>query len=283
MTRLFRRAARVAISTIEIVVDPAEPGSHLDVAFHVERSLKPEPNTAELQIWNLNPSNRLQLEEIKSLSGGVPVQIDAGYEGQTAMLYLGTMRTVYTTRDGPDLVTSIQSGDGEKEYQQARINVSIAKGTSNVDVFKQVSKALGVGEGNLSLPYVTLKLSSFPALFPQGGVLSGQVSQVITELAGSVGFEWSIQNGALQLLPLRQALTGTAVSLTPETGLVGSPSVDNEGILSAQALLIPDLFPGRIVEVESEWLTGSFRVIKAAYTGDTAGEDWYVDLEAEKL
>lgn len=279
MTLLFKRSARITISTLEIVVDPAAAGSHLDVAFHVERSLKPEPNTAELQVWNLNPDNRMALEELEL----VPVQIDAGYEGGMSMLYLGTMRTVFTTRDGPDLVTSIQSGDGEKEYEQSRINVSLAKGVSNLDAFKQVAKALGVSLGNLESAEISGRLLTAPALFPQGTVLSGQVSQVVTELAGSMGLEWSIQSGALQLLPLQQALAGTAVFLSPGTGLVGVPSVDSEGILTAQTLLIPDLFPGRIVSLESENLSGAFRVEKVAYTGDTSGDDWYVDLEAKKL
>jgi len=279
VTRLFKRSARITISTLEIVVDPASPGAHLDVAFHVERSLKPEPNTAELQVWNLNPDNRLALEEL----GKVPVQIDAGYEEQTALIYLGTMRTVFTTRNGPDLVTSIQSGDGEKEYEQSRINVALSAGVSNSDAFKQVAKALGVSLGNLESAEVAGRLATSPALFPQGTVLSGQVSQVVTELALSVGLEWSIQNGALQLLPLAQSIAGSAVYLSPETGLVGSPSVDSEGILTAQALLIPDLFPGRVIDLESENLSGTFRVEKAAYTGDTAGDDWYVDVEAKKL
>jgi hypothetical protein len=279
MTLLFKRAARITIATLEIVVDPIVPGAHLDVAFNVERSLKPEPNTAELQIWNLNKDNRSALEELDQ----VPVQIDAGYEEQTALVYIGVMRTVFTTRDGPDLVTTIQSGDGEKEYQQSRINVSVSKGSSNTSVFKQVAKALGVATGNLESSDVASVLGSAPLLFPQGGVLSGQVSQIVTELTASLGLSWSIQNGALQFLPLAQPLAGSAVLLSPNTGLVGSPSVDNKGVLTAQTLLIPDLFPGRIVELESERLSGAFRVDKAKYSGDTAGDDWYIDLEASKL
>lgn len=279
MTILFRRSARITIDTIEIFVDPDEIGAHLDVAFSVERSLKPEPNTAELQVWNLNADNRSALEELEK----VAVQIDAGYGDTQALLYLGNMRTVFTIRDGPDLITNIQSGDGEKEYQQSRINVSIAKGTSNVDVFAQVAKALGVSTGNLDNPTIKTQILFSPPMFPQGTVLSGQVSSIVTQLASSVGLEWSIQGEALQFLIARQPILGKAVSLTPNTGLIGSPSVDNEGVLTAQALLIPDLLPGRIVELESERLSGSFRVETAKYVGNTAADDWFVDFEAKKL
>lgn len=294
MTLLFRRAARIVIGTIELVVDPTDPAASLDVAFNVERSLKPEPNTCEAQVWNLNADHRSQLEEAgappktKSKSKkpepkppkGVPCTIEAGYEEQTALLFSGTLRTVFSMREGADIVTTLQSGDGEKEYQRSRINLSIAKKTPNASLLKQIVKALGIGEGNLAS--ITSALPAAP-LFPAGGVLSGSASQIMTRIAQSLGFEWSIQDGALQILEVSSPILGTAVLLTPDTGLVGSPSVDSEGVLSAQCLLIPDIFPGRLLVLESERLKGSYRVDRCNYSGNTAGADWYIDLEAKKL
>lgn len=277
MTLLFRRAARIVIDTIELVVDPAFPGSALDVRFSIERSLKPEPNTAEIQVWNLNADHRSQLEELDR----VACTVEAGYEEQTAMLFSGTLRTTFTTREGADLITTIQSGDAEKEYKQARVNLSIAKATPNASVLQQIVKAMGIAEGNL--PSATPLLLATPPLFPQGGVLSGSSSQIMTRVAQSLGFEWSIQEGALQLLQVSAPLAATAVLLKSDTGLVGSPSIDNEGILTAQSLLIPDVFPGRLLVLESERLSGSYRVEKCNYSGDTAGPDWYIDIEAKKL
>lgn len=265
------------MGTIELVVDPAQLGANLDVAFSIERSLKPEPNTAEIQVWNLNEDNRSALEELDR----VPVTVEAGYEEQTAMIFSGTIRTVFTTREGPDLVTTLQSGDAEKEYKQSRISLSLAPATPNPSVMQQITKALGISEGNLGT--VTPLLLGSPVLFPQGGVLSGSASQIMTRVAQSLGFEWSIQEGALQLLQVNTSLAATAVQLTPDTGLVGSPSVDNEGVLSAQSLLIPEIFPGRLLVIESERLSGNYRVEKCAYSGNTASTEWYIDIEAKKL
>lgn len=277
MTRLFGRSARIVIETIELVVDPTALGSSLDVAFSVERSLKPEPNTAEIQVWNLNEDHRARLEELER----VPATIEAGYEEQTALLFSGSLRTVFTVREGADLLTTLQSGDGEKEYQQSRVNLSIAPATPNTSVLEQITKALGISQGNLST--VSALLAASPPLLPQGGVLSGSASQIMTRVTQSLGFEWSIQDGALQLLQVSAPLQGTAVLLTPNTGLVGSPSVDSEGILTAQSLLIPDIFPGRLLVLESERLSGNYRVEKCAYSGNTAAADWYIDIEAKKL
>ena len=277
MTLLFKRSARIVVDTIELATDPNNPGQSLDVQFSIDRSLKPEPNTAEIQIWNLNADHRSQLEE----ASRVACTVEAGYEGQTSQLFSGTLRTAFTMREGADLITTLQSGDGEKEYQQSRVNISIAKTTPNLSVMQQIVKSMGIAEGNLSS--ASPQLLASPLLFPQGGVLSGSASQIMNRVAQSLGFEWSIQEGALQILQTHAPLATTATLLTPETGLVGSPSIDNEGVLTAQALLIPDIFPGRLLVLESERLSGSYRVEKCAYTGNTAGDDWYIDLEAKKL
>lgn len=277
MTALFRRSARIVVDTIELALDPIDPTQSLDVSFSIDRSLEPEPNAAQVQIWNLNPDHRSQLEELDK----VPVSVEAGYEGQTSLIFLGSMRTVYTIREGADLLTLLESGDGETEYQQSRINVGIASGTSNTSVLDQIVKSLKIGRGNLDT--FAGQITAAKQLFPQGGAISGQVSRVMTEITASLGFTWSIQNGAIQLLPRTQSLTGKAVSLTPSTGLVGSPSVDNKGVLTAQCLLIPDVFPGRLLVLESERLSGNYKVEKCRYTGDTASTNWYIDIEAKKL
>jgi len=277
MTLLYRRSARVVVDTIEVVLDPESLDQSLDFAFSVERSLKPEPNNAEIQIWNLNPDNRSRLEELKE----VGCTVEAGYAEKSTQIFSGTLRTVYTAQEGSDLVTNIQSGDGKKQYQQSRVNISIAKGTSNADAVQKVVKALGIGEGNLASQKA--KLAATPALFPAGGVLSGSASQILTRILQSIGFEWSIQEGALQVLQQKTPLGPTATLLMSETGLVGSPSVDSKGILTCQTLMIPEIFPGRLLVLESQRLSGNYRVEKCVYSGNTAANDWYINIEAKKI
>lgn len=284
MTRLFQRAGVVIVNEIELTIDPEDPGGALDVAFDITRTIKPEPNTADIKIWNLSPDHRKSLEELDN----VPVQVEAGYAGQTSLLFRGITRTVFTVREGPDLVTTLQTGDGEKEYKTARINiavaggpVTVAAGLSNIQAIRTVVRALGIGEGNLVS--VQGQIAAAIPLFPNGTVLTGSASQILQRLLQSLGLEWSIQNGTLQILQAGQALIGTATVLTPETGLVGSPSVDNKGILSAQSLMIPDIFPGRLLLLSSEFLAGTFRIETCKYSGATAENDWYIDIEAKKL
>ena len=54
-------------------------------------------------------------------------------------------------------------------------------------------------------------------------------------------------------------------------------------VAKAKALLIPDLVPGRIVDLRSEIVAGEFRILHAEYTGDTRGGDWYAALDMTRF
>lgn len=269
MIPLYGRKWRVVVGTIET--------TDLRVVFEVERTLLPQPNRAEIQIWNLSPSSRAGLEALD----GVPVSIEAGYLAATSVLYLGELRTATTTRDGPDLVTFVGSGDGEKAFRESRVKVSIAKNSKTADVLKKIAEALGVAKGNLDSAAVTLRLAGVASLFSEGTVITGSAAREMSAICKSCGLTWSIQNGALQIVPLKTALEGTAIKLSPETGLVGSPTVDGKGKLSAKMLLAPDVIPGRLVVLDSERLKGNFRIERVVSSGDTHGEPWYHAIEGK--
>lgn len=269
---LFGRAWRITISTVQIEASRC--------SFTIARSLRPEPNTAEVRVWNLAPNTRQALE----LLDGVPVKIEAGYEAAPlSTLYLGELRRARTHREGVDLVTEIASGDGEQKLRTARVKVSVAKNATTQDVLRKLVQALGVAPGNSAQAIQRLRLAGIGDLFSGGTVLYGSASREMSNVCRSCGLEWSVQDGALQLLPRAQALEGSAILLTARTGLVGSPTVDGKGRLSARSLLVPDMMPGRKVVVEAEHIKGAWRVDVANVTADTHGQDWYHDIEGTPL
>lgn len=269
--RLFKRSIRVVVSTIEI--------RDLDMTYQVHRSLKPEPNTAELTILNLNPDHRSALEQMKF----APVQIDVGYEDGTSTLFLGDLRTAMTVHEGPDFITRLSSGDGEKAVKKSRAAITLKKGVARPDtVLEAVARSIGVGEGNLKQAVDRIKAAGFPNHFSEGAVVSGSAFREMNAICKSLNLTWSIQNNALQILPLGVALAGQAIVVSPNTGMIGSPTVDNDGVLHVKTLLIPDLFPGRKLVLESERLKGQYRVESCSYSGDTSGGDWYIDIEAKR-
>lgn len=268
MSTLFRRAINVTVGTLAL--------KGLDCTFSITKTLKPEPNTCELRIFNMTESHRLELEGLKT---DVPVQVDAGYVDQVSTLFLGNLRRGYSYRDGPDIVTEVSTGDGEKAHRTARVNVSVPKNATSKDVLKQVASALGVLPGNLDQAAALLAANQ---VFTQGTVISGNAAREMTAICRSLGLTWSIQDGKLQIIQLGKALAGSAVSLSAATGLIGQPSVDNDGIMSATMLITPDVFPGRKLVLDSLRLKGQYVLQSCKYSGDTNSEEWFINVEGKR-
>lgn len=277
MSRLFGRAWSITIDTLQLTGHRAQ--------FQIRKSLKPEPNTCNLQIWGLNSAHRSQLAELRPEKGatrGIPVRIEAGYEEATTLLWLGDLRTVESTYDQSGWVTVLGAGDGEKAVQNSRIGESFGAKTDAGTALRAAAKALGVDAGNVDAVASRIKLGSQGTRYQSGRVLYGPTARVIDDIARSADLEWSIQDGALQFVDRGKVLSGSAVYLSSNTGLVGSPTVDNEGKLSATSLIIPDLKPGRLLVIESKSVRGNFRVESAEWSGDTWEGDWYCAIEGSR-
>lgn len=272
MATLFGRAAAVTVGTGD---GQALRITGLDFEFKVVKHLRREPNTAEVKIFNLSEHSRQSIERAEHAR----IVLEAGYVEDVHVIFDGGLRKAWSAREGTDIVTTIESGDGEKGFREGRVNTSFGPGTSVRSVIEHVAGTMGVGPGNLAEQVNGAAFEGLGSTYVEGVVASGSSRDVLTGLASSAGLEWSIQDGNLQLLPFNSSSQSTAVLLSPGTGLVGSPSVDSENVLKARAKLIPGLFPGRKVEVRSEFVTGVFRATKVSYTGETAGAAWYADVE----
>lgn len=250
--------------------------SNLDCVFSAKKSLKPEPNTCEIKVYNLAPETRRVLE----LSKKLVVRLEAGYPDAIAQIYLGEVRSAHSTREGADIVTELSAGDSEQELATTRLNLTLGPKIPAGQALTAIVEALGVGRGNVD--QVAAKLSaSGKALFGPGTALSGNAARMLTDICRSADLEWSVQDGVIQILDRAKALEDTAVELGPSTGLIGSPTIDAKGVVSVTALLQPDLRPGRKIVLESEALRGGYRVDDCEYVGDTRGQEWYARIHAK--
>jgi hypothetical protein len=290
-TLLFDRRWKVTIDTIEF--------ENLDCEFKVEKTLKPAPNNCDLTVYNLTKDHQAQLEALSALGvstakttksggfkgtvgvSGIPCKIEAGYAAGTSLIWLGDLRTAETTREGPDWVTRVSSGDGEKGATSARLHISYGPKTSIDIALRAMAKAMGVGEGNLSKVVNTLRIAG-AAVFPTGITISGPVWRQMQNFAQSADLQLSIQDGALQFQDIGKALAGSALELKSGTGLLDSPTVDNEGILTAKTRMIPGVRCGGLVVMNSLKVKGNFRIEKLTCDGSTFGDDWGWTIQGKR-
>jgi hypothetical protein len=269
VTELFDRYHEIVVGDLLL--------ADIRAAFNIVRSLKQEANKAGIVIWNLTDDHRQQLASVDK----IPVSISAGYVGRFSRIFSGTLRSARSSLDGADIVTVLETGDGEENLRSKNISKTYPKGTPIRLVIADIATALGLGIGNLNEAIASVRLPTSDTVTLSGVTVFGNAARELRFWLDSVGIEWSVQDGALQLLPKNDTLKSQAVKLTPQTGLVGSPTVDNKGVMKATALLIPDLEPGRSVIIESRFVSGAYRIEQVTYTGDKLGGDWYAQIEGK--
>jgi hypothetical protein len=275
--RLWDRAYKLQVG--EVVID-SSAGETIDIEFSATRTTKREPNTLELSIFNLSENTRRKLQESEDSTA----RLEAGYAERSGVLFFGNIRSVLSNKEGPDWVTSIECGDGEKATQFDRVNKSFASGTEVSKVIKELAAAMPeIGIGNLTEMSNGATLPGGDTAFVNGVTVSGSAARELDKIVKSAGLEWSIQAGVFQLLKPGESLEDFAVVLTPETGLIGSPTVGSDGVISLTALLNSDIVPGRQLQVESVVLSGNYKAIRCDYAGSTTSGSWYVNVEAKEL
>lgn len=268
--RLFDRVCSVTVGDVRI--------TDLRMRFSVKRTIFREPNTIELVITNLSAVSRAALQVAR-----VPVTVEAGYQGTSRVLFVGTARRIEHRKTGVDWETKLQSGDGELQLKGARVNTTLAPGASFQDAVRAVASSMGVAMGNLTEKLKGQDLAGAFASFSGGVALHGSAAMQLDRLLDTAGYGWSIQDGVLQLLRDDETTSDEAVLLSPQTGLVGTPEFGEWRTVLARSLLQPDLRPGRRVQMESDAVTGLFRVQAVTHRGDTHGADWYSDVELKRL
>lgn len=272
MAQLWRRTWRVVVGPVDV--------SELDVDFTVYKSKKREPNKATVTVYGLSANTRQRIEGTRPR-----VEVYAGYEpGDPPLLFVGEAtraQGVVTEADGVEVITTIEAKDQGDSYQRARINRSFAAGAAVGDVLTVAVDALGIGRGNLSDFVRGLELSNGATTFPEGFVASGAARDVVDSLVRGAGLRWSVQNGVFTVRERGRPVQNRATLLKPETGLVGSPTADERGVVTATCLIQPGLDPGRRVVLESRQFNGGYAVRSVEYSGSTSGSDWYAKLVLE--
>ncbi len=293
MTRIFDRSIRIQIQDRLI--------EGLAVKFRVDKSLSDNPNTADLTIINLqNNNSRSFLHGLQ-----IPVvQINAGYLGRDptnpagnqpgsatsttpGLVFLGQMRELTNLREGTDWLTRLHTGDGD-EALHTPVNFALGPGTSLQTAVKKVISDMGVGVGNAFTALAKGEFSEAGTQFINGMVSDGLGKDELKRLMRSAGLEASVQNGQIQAMPIGQPVNNTAVVLKSNTGLIGSPELGKdkktkEPVATFRTLLTTQIFPGAKVKIESEAVSGFFRVERVVYSGHTHQVDWYCDCEATGL
>lgn len=254
----------------------------LRYTFNIVKTLQKDPNTAEIQIFNLSKDSRTAFQ-----TKGLRVTLDAGYKDNVSTIFEGSLQFGSSVKDGTDWVTNLLAGDGSDEFQNRRINISIKGRVTVANALKTAADAMGLGLGNVNEKANSGSLRSTLTEFSGGKVFSGKAEEVLSKIVDGMGYAWSIQDNQIILLGPNETL-GTAPYVLQSingksTGLIGSPEAGDDGFIKLRCLLQPSLLPGRRIRVKSREIDGEFRIDKVTFSGDTWGNQWICEIEAKPL
>ncbi len=273
---LFDRYFRMQVGTLDV--------SDLDVKFQIKKDTKKKPNQLKATIYNLNDDHASAIAHIPKNaadnSGRIFVRINAGYVETFGEIFYGSIRVAYSTIEGENVETVIESGDGEDQIAKSRINTSFTKNTPISTVVKALVDATGLMQGNVQ---ELISKATFRAgnAYAGGIVLSGNPYDELQALCKSAGFECSVQSGKLQFLELGKSTGEVVYELSPDTGLLGSPLIDTKGVMTCKALLIPHLSCGKQIKIKSRFINSVFKITELNYSGDTRSDDWTVKIQGK--
>jgi len=159
--------------------------------------------------------------------------------------------------------------DGSKDYREARVAVTVAKGATDQEIVKQVAGAMPNTQKGTEQYTKERKL-------PRGKTLVGNARDVLTQVAKNQDADWSIQDGRLVMLPKKHALANDeGFVISEDTGMQGSPQKVSDG-LEVRCYLNNVMRIGQLCRVESMLpeYTGDFKILKLQMKGSNKGNDW---------
>lgn len=278
--RIFDRDCLVRVDTLEV--------SGLDLSFDITRTVKRQPNTSSVRIYNLTRAQQEQIENLSLkekvgtstvLTGGrIRVEIEAGYVGSRSLIFRGDLRYATTTQEGSDFVTEIEGDDGGHSALNAKVSRSFPAGTPVATIVRACADALQVGVGNLADVVAQLRTED-GTTFSGGTVLFGPADKELDRVLRSCGFRYSIQNNNLQITRPGRPLLVQAVLLTED--IIERPTANPDGTVHVSAPILPELYPGGRVQLETRNKRGLFGITEVNYVGDTSAgsNDWHANLK----
>lgn len=243
----------------------------LHINFSLQKSDLETQNTGRVTVWNLNKQHLATLDEKDCV-----LALRAGYGNRMSLIFAGIVSNATTTIDGADRKTEIEVVDNLVEIRDTYVTISYTGSVNWKTIMDDVANQMGVA--------VTYAYNATFADIPNGFSFVGQARDIMTKGCDCCGLTWSLQNGVMQVKKPGGTMSREVFVLSADSGLLGIPARVTEA--ASQESADPEIgwdveyfLNGAIniddyVKLESEKVTGYFRVYSIEMSGDNLSEDW---------
>jgi hypothetical protein len=226
----------------------------LDLEFVVPFDDDMEPNEAEIVIYNLSSNTINQFKKDDAIT------IEAGYKGDTGVLFSGFISKVRTTYDGADKVTIIKALDDIKDHSIE--SMSFAAGTKASYILEQLINKTGI-------PVAVFSVRR-DHTYKDSQTVDGDLMENISKYATVCGISVYVSKGKIYARYIKEG-DNLNFAVSVETGMIGYPSsftqevkaedfTDTVDGFEVEMLLQHRMCAGAIVELKSKVGNGTYRV-----------------------
>lgn len=233
--------------------------STLDVEFTIPFDDDLETNEGEIVVYNLTDNT------IRQLKGDVT--IEAGFEGDTGVIFSGKTRKVHSKREGADRATIVKAIDGVTTTTEGLISSGRLEESYDGVPAKDVLRALLEAEGS---PIAKFEVESDYA-YENSVTLGDDLQAEIKKYSEVCGVSTFKRKGKIYCCKLDKVENGITFNVSEETGMIGSPSPFEETItvgddevtvkgFEIEMLLQHRAAVGAIVNLMSEQYKGKYYI-----------------------
>lgn len=225
----------------------------LDLEFVAPFDDDLEPNEAEITVYNLSPSTVNHIEYRSEIS------IEAGYTGDTGVVFKGYVNKVTTKLNGADRVTTIKCIDSVSSNSLQEITYKAGTKASYIlrDLLKKTGTPIAVFSIRRDWTYKDEQK------------VDGDLMENIKKFSQVCGVSTYINKGRIFCRYIKDG-DDLLFTVSEETGLIGSPEPYQEEVTAedykdvingyeAEMLFQHRITAGAIINLKSVFVNGTFR------------------------
>lgn len=235
--------------------------SELDIEFSIPFDDDMEPNEAEVVIYNLNDTTLSRLVKDKKIT------VEAGFKGDTGVIFTGYISKKITTHDGSDRKTTLKCVDRVSKTELKE--TTFKAGTKASAILKSLLEKTGT-------PIAIFKVRN-DYTFKDEQKLDGDLMENIKNFADICGISVYVSEGKIYARYLKEG-DNLNFTLNEDTGLIGSPTEYEEENTAneehketikgyeCEAILQHRFRAGGIIKLKSRAVNGEYRIRSGTHT-----------------
>ena len=263
----FLRTFKLIIEVDNKIIEVLPP---LKIVFNANKSIFGGLNKMTMQVFNLKEDTRLRLVKDKEQVKIIKYSLEVGYvgmggnKGRTELIFKGTVQEGSNSREGADILTTIDTMDGGTDFLNSYTSMTVRPGA------KPIEEIINNDMPNTEIGKIDKKDN-----LTRPKVLVGNSVDLI-EKSLNPGETWYIENEKFYVIKDTDTTSKFIPIVSADTGLTSTPTRKDK-VVTFSSLMNPSIKIGERVKLISSTaphLDGIYRVDTINYAGDNYGQEW---------